>query len=679
MFCNRLRVSSLLLGGLALVGLLLQATASWAQSPSSITPDTAPGRTLGTTVTQNGNAYTIGGGTPSGPSGPNLFHSFYQFNLRTIGGTPEKAIFTNSWPFAIRNIISRVTGGASFIDGVIQTDSTLAGANLFLLNPAGVMFGPNASLNVGGSFHVSTADYLKFPNKDAFYVDPSKASVLSSYPPAAFGFLERTPATPVAPISVEGSFLQVPEGQTLSLIGGNISITGGAILSAPSGRVQIASVASAGEVVFTTPAGTPDLDVSSFASLGEIHVDSAVIDASDVSGIGGGTVVIRGGQLIVTGSLQPSLITANTADADGAPVGIDIRLSGDLSLSDGSLIATETIGSGRSGDVQVVAGHTQVDASAIVTLSCVLNFGTCANGNAGDLMLNVRSLTVTGLGLVGSLSNTGGRAGNVSITATELVSISGKDDTGNHSQISITVTGVEDEPAARPTLSISAPSLEMHDGGMVLSSATGSGGGAGINLTVGSLTLDGGAKIGSQTGTDAPGGNVKIVATGSVSLSGVESGGSPDDIFGTRSGIFSQCTGNCAGGAGDISLETDILTLKDGARIQNGFALSPRPGKISVTASDSILISNGGGILSQAFSEPVGPITVSALTLTIDNGFISTSTIQGGGAGDIVANVGMLRLTGGGQITNSSEELAAKTATGGNISVNGPDGVFHLR
>ena len=124
---------------LVLCGLIATAHAA-----TSITSD----GTLGTTVTPSGNVYDIGGGTIKGT---NQFHSFGQFSV----GAGDVANFTG--PAGIQNIIGRVTGGtASQIDGTIS--SSIAGANLFLLNPAGIMFGPNASLAIDGSFHATTAD-----------------------------------------------------------------------------------------------------------------------------------------------------------------------------------------------------------------------------------------------------------------------------------------------------------------------------------------------------------------------------------------------------------------------------------------------------------------------------------------------------------------------------------------
>src|SRR3712207_2823227 len=114
--------------------------------------------------------------------GSNLFHSFGQFNVPTGGS----ATFTG--PATITNILSRVTGGQpSSIDGTLRSE--ILGANLYVLNPSGVLFGPNARLDVSGSLHVSTADYLRLADGARFSARLSETSVLSVAPPVAFGFL----------------------------------------------------------------------------------------------------------------------------------------------------------------------------------------------------------------------------------------------------------------------------------------------------------------------------------------------------------------------------------------------------------------------------------------------------------------------------------------------------------
>ena len=231
-----------------LLGVLLASGQT--QVTTTITSD----GTLGTTVTQSGTVHTITGGTRP-KNGPNLFHSFDRFSV----GTNDTARF--SGPTGIVNILSRVTGGQqSIIDGQLQ--STIAGANVYLLNPSGVLFGPHATLDISGSFHVSTADYLRFADGATFSTHLGGKSTLTVAPPAAFGFLGSTPA----PITIQGSALQVSEGKTLSVVGGDIQIVGGALV-APSGSIQLASVASPGEALFSSLELAPDLQVDSFTTI----------------------------------------------------------------------------------------------------------------------------------------------------------------------------------------------------------------------------------------------------------------------------------------------------------------------------------------------------------------------------------------------------------------------------
>jgi filamentous hemagglutinin family protein len=134
---------------------------------------------LGPRGPQPGPNYRIGADLGQ-TRGSNLFHSFGEFNVPTGGS----ATFTG--PNTIANILSRVTGGQpSSIDGILRPE--IAGANLYLLNPSGVLFGPNASLDVSGSFHVSTADFLRFADGAKFFANLGQESVLTVAPPAAFG------------------------------------------------------------------------------------------------------------------------------------------------------------------------------------------------------------------------------------------------------------------------------------------------------------------------------------------------------------------------------------------------------------------------------------------------------------------------------------------------------------
>src|SRR3954468_10445734 len=105
--------------------------------------------------------------------GSNLFHSFGAFGLNR----GEMATF--SGPPSVANVIGRVTDGApSSIDGTVR--STMPGANVYLINPAGVVFGPNARVDVSGSFHASSADYLRLQDGARFQATNPDARTLTA-------------------------------------------------------------------------------------------------------------------------------------------------------------------------------------------------------------------------------------------------------------------------------------------------------------------------------------------------------------------------------------------------------------------------------------------------------------------------------------------------------------------
>ena len=270
--------------------------------------------------------------------GGNLFHSFGQFGL--VKG--DTAAF--SGPATVNNVIGRVTGGnPSSIDGKIQ--STIAGANLYLINPSGMVFGPNATVDVKGRFHASTADYVKLSDGVRFeatnHPDDSK---LTAAPPAAFGFLTATPSK----ITVDGSGLGVMPGQTLGLVAGPVSISNGATLSAPAGTIHVTSVAGTGEVpADPDPRNTPALTVTSFGPV-EIKGGSK-LDAGDPKNLGsGGSVFIRSGALTINAS-------EINADNYGSGPGGLLALRGEdqVNLSNSASVHALALGSGSGSGVTV--------------------------------------------------------------------------------------------------------------------------------------------------------------------------------------------------------------------------------------------------------------------------------------------------------------------------------------
>ncbi len=175
--------------------------------------------------------------------GGNLFHSFESFNIEAS----NTARF--SGPTSVSNIVTRVTGGTlSTING--QIVSTIPNANFWLINPAGLLFGNGASLDVQGSFHASTADYIRLNNGATYQGDIAlQQSILSSSSPAAFGFYD-TESLNNTTLQVESAQLGVEPGRHISLIGSRIELEASQ-LTAEGGQVSVVSIGEGGEVFYS--------------------------------------------------------------------------------------------------------------------------------------------------------------------------------------------------------------------------------------------------------------------------------------------------------------------------------------------------------------------------------------------------------------------------------------------
>jgi filamentous hemagglutinin family protein len=433
--------------------------------------------------------------------GPNLFHSFGLFNINT----GESATFRG--PAAIDNVISRVTGGSrSFIDGPLRSE--IESANLWFINPAGVLFGQHALLDIQGSFHVSTANYLKLGDGGRFDATHPEHSVLTTAPPEAFGFLgERQPAG----IAVQGSRLQVPDGETLSVVGGDIRIADGT-LYAPGGRIDMVSVASPGEIL----PNAPDLGMASFERLGRIEVSHSSserprVDPSlppgapgndignvDASGEGGGRIFIRGGEFVAEDN---AFIVANTWGS-GEGQGIDIGVTGQVTVHNGARITAKTFGSGSGGDVTVEAGSLEVRNGAEISAG---NVTVTADSVFLDGATNFERGLFTGILAIGVGDVRFGmvEAGNITVTAGTL-------EVRNGAEISAGFFGKEGQGG---NVKINATDITLQDRGRISAeSGAGTADAGNITLEVRNLLhLSNDSSITtSVTGGEGSGGNIAI-------------------------------------------------------------------------------------------------------------------------------------------------------------------------
>jgi filamentous hemagglutinin family protein len=588
---------------------------------TNITPS-GLGTTLNGGVLSCAGNCTITGGTRAGT---NLFHSFGDFSV----GTGNTANFLNTringtLP-STTNILSRVTGGnPSSIFGTIKT-TDFGNANFFLINPAGVVFGPSASLQVGGSFHVSTADYVRLTDNVLFNAKSNAGAdaLLSSAPVAAFGFLPTTDpgsildGAPRGDIVVQGSQLSVPNGKAVSFVGGDITVTGGR-LTAPSGQINLASVASPGEVLFQTLQPASNVNGDSFTAYGTINLS---LNATlNVNGDGGGTIFIRGGQLV----MDRAVLVANTlAGTDGAGTAISVDVQGDVTLSNRSAMVASGFGAGQFGDVAVTATNIQVSGGSRIE---------------------------TG-------SNGAGQAGGITVTAFNAVTVSGADSLGNPSRILSDASAVGNGGA----VGVTASTLSLVDRGVILTRTLGDGPAGGITIKVGNLNVTGGSGIETIGSDTASSGNIMITAADTISLSG-QFAGIPSRIRNINDGL---------GGTGGISIETGNLFLASGARIQSQTTFSvedPTVIKLNISASNSISISGGSRIDLTNDSTDVGSLSISApsIAITGQETIVNSSTVTDGNAGAITFNAGNFSLSGGAQVTSSTQDGAGR---GGNITI----------
>jgi filamentous hemagglutinin family protein len=450
--------------------------------------------------------------------GSNLFHSFGQFGL----STGESAAF--SGPATISNVISRVTGGTqSDINGKLQ--SNITGANLYLINPSGIVFGPNATVNVSGSFHASTADYLKMSDGAKFQATNPGGSTLSAAPPAAFGFLTARPSA----ITVNGSTLGPVPG-TLGVVAGPVSITAssstataGAVLSAPAGTVHVTSVGGTGEVPID-PRNTAALTVTSF---GPVDIKGgSKLDVGNPGGLGaGGSVFIHAGALTIDAS-------EISADNYGSGPGGVLALRGENQVAlNGASVHAAALGSGSGAGVVVstaASGSISADASTVLTSST-------GPGDAGLLAVSTGQLTLTNGAQLASVVQGTGNAGPIAVSADSLL----VDGTANPG----TLTGIGSVTA-------------------------GPGRAADVAVAAGGLTILANGEIVSITTGSGNAGNVSVSALGAASIDGSSA------IF--QTGILSQANPGSSGNAGSVQVNAGSASLVNAGQISARRLVSAR-------------------------------------------------------------------------------------------------------
>ncbi|BBD58251.1 filamentous hemagglutinin outer membrane protein [Nostoc sp. HK-01] len=612
--------------------------------------------TLSPAQTLNGPTYTIPQSVGQTVNS-NLFHSFGQFSL--IEG--ESAIFQSN--ANIRNIFSRVTGGyPSNIDGLIFTQNR--SVNLYLINPSGIVFGPNARLNVGGStrgsFVATTADALVWSNGSQFSAtNPGGTSSLLTIVGDPIGFLFSS--RPPQPITVSGSQLSVYEGQSLLLLGGDISLDNSnlSVDFTEGGRIELGAVAEPGTVGLTTNGNI--LSLSFPENLARADVSLTQESFLDVTAGNGGSIAINARNIgILGGSQLRGGIGSELGNVDSQAGDVTLNATDAIRFDRGDAFSDVEEGAvGNGGNIRITAN------SLSVTNGAQLFASSAGQGNAGNVIINAQQVLFDGTDDEGSLSGAFsdveegavGNGGNIRITANSLSITNGAQlitssaGQGNAGNVIIDAQQV-----------LFDGTLTEGSGSSVFSNveegAVGNGGN--IRITANSLSITNGAQLITSSAGQGNAGNV-IIDAQQVLFDGT-------DTEGSGSGAFSNVRERAVGSGGNISITADSLALTNGAQINASTRGQGRAGNVIIDAGEVSF--DRGSIFSSVEQTAVGDggnIRINANSLALTNGArINAFTRGQGRAGNVIIDAGEVSFDRS-FIFSTVEQTAV--GDGGNISI----------
>ncbi|WP_392534505.1 CHAT domain-containing protein [Nostoc sp. C117] len=581
----------------------------------------------GTIVTPNGNRLDITGGTTS-KDNANLFHSFQEFGI-----SPQQIANFQASP-ALQNILGRITGGnPSIINGLIQV--TGGSPNLFLMNPAGFIFGSNASLNVPAAFTVTTANGIGFGSSwfNAIGVN-DYINLLGN--PNGFAFSSNQPGA-----IVNAGNLAVGTGQNLNLLGGTVVNTGK--ISAPGGQISVTSVPGQNWVRISQPGNVLSLEIQPLASSSNQPNNWTIPIASlpELLTVGNtetgltanpnGTVQLTGSKVKIP-TTPGTTIVSGTVDVSGQTGGTVTALGTKVGLIDANINASGTNGGGTvliGGDYQGKGSLPNAEQT-YVNSNSVINADSNLYGNGGRVIVWGDNTTQ----YFGKISARGGanagNGGNVEVSGKNFLTFNGLVDTS-------AVNG------SFGTLLLDPSTLTIIDG----TAGTGDFDAAAGNIAFGDADI--GANTVSWGAIAASGANINLQATGNITI---------NDITGATAGVTTTA---------------GIATLNLG--IGGSFSLSSQNGSVNFIDPTNTIQTNGRAInisgtslslgnldTTTNFSGNSGNVTLSAIGDIIARNIITT------GGGYSPGNVNL--SAGGNIITNridSSSNNASGSGTGGSV------------
>ncbi|MEH2437065.1 MAG: filamentous hemagglutinin N-terminal domain-containing protein [Nostoc sp.] len=598
----------------------------------------------------------ITGGTTVGNT--NLFHSFSNFSI------PSDQVVNFQNAPTINNILVRVTGrNPSDIEGTLQTQGN---ANFFLMNPNGIIFGQNASLNINGSFIGTTANAIQFPGGGEFSMTSpvNPLNPLLRVNPSAFLF-NQIASQPVKPIQVNEAFLFVPESQNLVLLGGDVNLEG-AIVYAPDGRIELGGLAAGGTVGLNIDNNNFRLSFPESVARGDVSFTN--LTTVSASGEGGGGIQIYGRRV----TFDSSDIAVNTlVSKSGGTLGVNASES--VELLGGSRLLTETTRSGTAGDLRIETGRLIVQDGSQISASTSLQ----STGGGGTLFVNARdSIQLIGTspiiegekpipsGLF-TVTQGAGNAGELKIETGQLIVQDGaqisastsKESTGEGGTVSIN---------ARDSIQLIGTNGESRSGLFVGTQATGNAGE--LNIETGQLIIQDGARISASASKESTGegGSLSINARDSIELIGTSPMGASGLFVGTEA----------SGNAGNLNIETGKLIVQDGAQISASTSKEStgEGGSIIIKSGELNVLDNADITVSSQGTKKAGDLEITARSIKLDNQGKLIGQANSGDGGNITLNLQDLLLLRRNSEISTSAGTSGAGGNGGNITINIPDG-----
>lgn len=648
--------------------LLISTFLVLATTPASaqLIPDNTLGQEASTvnnsTLIKGGNADLVNGGAQRGS---NLFHSFTEFSINN----GQRVYFAN--PSGVQNILTRVTGGnASNILGTLGVDGA---ANLFIINPNGILFGQNASLDIQGSFVGTTANAVKFGNQGIFSATNPETAPLLTIQPSALLFNQinqqasitnqsQAPAG-IKPVGENVTGLRVPDGKSLLLVGGNVNIDGSAV-RAYGGNIELAGLAAPGNIELNIAGDNlalvmPDVNranvlLSNGAELnvrgsngGNINIYARNLDATGESKIragidkGLGTPSSQGGNIVVnatgTISLSNNSLISNTLRADAFGQSGNVNIStGSLNLKNNSYVDVSTFGNGSAGSAVIQAKD---NVNLIRDGGIFSSVEKGAVGNGGNIQIQAGSLSLFEGAEINTRTYGQGSAGGITINARDAITLDGKgkevlsriisginpEGTGNTGDIQLTTNTLKLSNNAiisnssigkgnAGNITVDARDITLDSGSYVTSSIYNQAEGKAGNILVNTETLlfNGGSQLTTTTSGKGDAGNITINARDSIKLDGIV----PYEMYGissfARSSIQSDVIVGGIGNAGNLQINTGSLQLTNGAKISSDTNGRGNAGNIIINTRGTITLNGFGKVFTEQYGEINLPSNISS-------------------------------------------------------------------